>query len=127
MTKEEAITLLNTYGEAWEKQDPELILTVFTPDAIYNDPAESETQHHDGIREYWLKKVVGEQKDIEFTLLHVWVDSDHIIAEWYVEFVDIKRNVHVKMYEVAIFTARDGKFSSLREYYKSEKAPLVVI
>lgn len=127
MTKDEAINLLNIYKEAWERQDPELILAVFTPDAIYNDPAESETQHHDGIREYWIKKVVGEQRDIHFTLLHVWLDDGHVIAEWYVEFVDTKRNLHVKMNEVAIFTTRDGKFNSLREYYKSEKTPIGVI
>lgn len=121
MTKEEAIVLLKIYKEAWEKQDSELVLTVFTPDAIYNDPAETEALNHDGIKDYWEKKVVGDQKDIKFTLLHVWLDDNHVIAEWYVEFIDTKRSLQIKMYEVAIFTIRDKKFSSLREYYKSEK------
>lgn len=127
MTKDEAIKLLNIYGEAWEKQDPELILTIFTPDAIYNDPKESPLVHHDAIREYWIRKVVGEQKGIKFTLLNTWVDGEHVIAEWDAEFVDTKRNLNIKMTEVAVFTTSDGKFSSLREYYKSEKTPLDVI
>ena len=129
MTKDEAIKLLSTYGEAWEKQDPELILTIFTPDAIYNDPKEPENHGHDGIRAYWISKVVGEEKDIRFKLLNTWVSGGgtDVIAEWYAEFIDTKRNLQIKMTEVAIFTTRDGKFSSLREYYKSEKTPLDLI
>ena len=127
MTKEEAIILLNTYGKAWEEQDPVLILTIFTPDAIYNDPKEPENHGHDGIREYWMSKVVGEEKDIKFKLLNTWVDGTDVIAEWYAEFVDTKRNLQIKMTEVAVFTTKDGKFSSLREYYKSEKTPLSVL
>lgn len=127
MTKDEAIKLLNTYGEAWEKQDPELILTIFTPDAIYNDPKETPLVHHDAIREYWIRKVVGEQKGIKFKLLNTWLDGDHVIAEWDAEFIDTRRSLQIEMTEVAIFTTRDGKFSSLREYYRSEKTPLDLI
>ncbi|MBI5799046.1 MAG: nuclear transport factor 2 family protein [Candidatus Yonathbacteria bacterium] len=127
MTKDEAIKLLNIYGEAWEKQDPDLILTIFTPDAIYNDPKEAENHGHEGIRAYWVSKVVGEEKDIKFKLLNTWVDGTDVIAEYYAEFIDTKRNLNIKMTEVAIITTRDEKFSSLREYYKSEKTPLSVI
>lgn len=127
MTREEAIILLNTYGKAWEKQDPDLILTIFTPDATYNDPKEPENHGHAGVRAYWMSKVVGEEKNIKFKLLNTWVsgESADVIAEWYAEFIDTKRNVQIKMTEVAIFTTRGGKFSSLREYYKSEKTPLL--
>lgn len=127
MTKEEAINLLNIYKEAWEKQDPELILTVFTPDARYFDPKEPENHGHDGIQAYWIDKVVHGQKDIKFKLLNTWIDGGHVIAEWHAEFIDVKRSLNIKMDEVAIFTTRDGKFSSLREYYKSEKTPIGVI
>ena len=47
-----------------------------------------------------------------------------MIAEWHATFKDIKRNLFVDMTEVAIFTVKDGKFSALREYYKSVKTPL---
>lgn len=127
MTKEEAVNLLNIYKEAWEKQDPDLILTIFTPDACYLDPKEPENHGHEGIRSYWVDKVVYGQKDIKFELLNTWVDDNHVIAEWYAEFIDVKRSLKIKMDEVAIFTTRDGKFSSLREYYKSEKTPIDVI
>lgn len=124
MDKEQAASLFNTYGKAWVTRDPDLILTIFTPDATYNDPKEPENRGHDGIRAYWVHKVVGQQKDIRFTLLHVWIDGETVIAEWDARFVDTERNVLIEMREVAICTVKDGKFDSLREYYKSSKTPL---
>lgn len=124
MKYSEAKKLLDTYGEAWMKQDSDMILTIFTPDAIYNDPKDPENHGHDGIRAYWINKVIGEQKDIKFKLLNVWVDKNEVIAEWDAEFVDIKRNLLINLREVGIFTIKDGKFGSLREYYKSTKTPL---
>ena len=124
MTKDQAIKLLNIYGEAWMKQDPDLIITIFTLDATYNDPKEPESQGHDGIRAYWVSKVVGEEKDISFKLLNIWIDGDEVIAEWHATFTDTKRNLRIEMDEVAIFRTKGDKFSSLREYYKTIKTPL---
>ena len=124
MTREHLTKLIEVYGKAWETRDPDLILTIFTPDATYNDPREPENRGHEGIRAYWVNKVVGEQKDIHFKLLNVWTDGDTVLAEWDADFIDTKRNLKIEMREVAIFGVRDGKFSSLREYYKSVKTPL---
>lgn len=124
MTKEEAQKLIKIYGRAWETRDPELIVTIFTEDATYNDPKEPENIGRDAIRAYWVSKVIGEQKDISFYLRHIWVDGDTVVAEWDAEFTDTKRNLRIEMSEVAIFGARNGKFSSLREYYKTRKTPL---
>jgi hypothetical protein len=57
------ITLRNleVYGRAWMTADENLILTIFTEDAIYNDPTEPENHGHEGIRKYWISKVQGEQ------------------------------------------------------------------
>ncbi|MEI6316303.1 MAG: nuclear transport factor 2 family protein [bacterium] len=124
MDKKQAQKLLMIYGEAWEKRDPELILTIFTPDATYDDPHEPKNFGHDEIRAYWVNKVIGEQKDIHFTLLNTWVDGETVVAEWKADFIDTKRNFKIDMVEVAIFGTREGKFSSLREYYKSIKTNL---
>ncbi len=124
MTKERATELLNTYGQAWITQDPDLIVTIFTPDAVYHEPHEPKNSGHDEIRSYWIKKVVGEQKDISFELLNVWLTGDTVIAEWYAEFTDTKRNLRIKINEVAICIVKDDKFESIREYYKTEKIPI---
>ncbi len=124
MDKETATRLLRVYGEAWETQDPDLIVSIFTPDATYNDPGEPKNQGHEGIRAYWESKVVSGQRDIKFNLLNVWVDGDTVIAEWDARFVDVVRNVRIEMIEVGVFTVTGNKFSSLREYYTSVKTPL---
>lgn len=124
MTKDQAIELINVYGKAWVTQDPDLIVTIFTEDATYDDPKEPKNVGIEAIRSYWVSKVVGEQADISFDLKNVWVDGENVIAEWYADFVDTKRNLKISMKEVAIFTVKEGKFSSLREYYKTEKTLL---
>lgn len=124
MTREEAVELITIYGKAWETRDPELIVTIFTEDATYDDPKEPENIGRDAIKEYWITKVIGEQSDIKFEIKHVWVDGDTVIAEWHATFKDTKRNLFIDMTEVAIFTVKDRKFSSLREYYKNTKTIL---
>lgn len=124
MTKEEATRLITIYGKAWETRDPDLIVTIFTDDATYNDPKEPLNSGRDAIKQYWVTKVIGEQDDIHFTLKHIWVDTNVVIAEWHATFKDTKRNLGIEMDEVAIFTIKDGKFGALREYYKTVKTPL---
>lgn len=123
MTHEEATKLIEIYGKAWETRDPELIVTIFTEEATYDDPHEVENIGRDAIKEYWKYKVIGEQEDIKFNIKNVWVDGSTVIAEWHATFKDIKRSLFINMTEVAIFTVKDEKFSSLREYYKSVKTP----
>lgn len=125
MTKDEAIKLLNIYGEAWVTRDPELIVTIFTEGATYNDPHEPENIGREAIRQYWISKVIGEQEEITFDLRHVWIEGDTVIAEWHATFKDIKRNLMIEMDEVAIFAVEGDRFASLREYYKSKKTPIV--
>ena len=124
MKKEEATKLIEIYGKAWETRDPELIVTIFTDDATYFDPKEPLNTGRDAIKQYWVTKVIGEQDDIKFSLKHVWVDEDSVIAEWHATFKDTKRNLFIEMDEVAIFSVKGDKFSALREYYKTIKTPL---
>ncbi len=124
MTHEQATSLLQIYGKAWETRDPDLITTIFTENATYHDPKEPLNTGRDEIRKYWETKVIGEQEDIHFDLLHVWIDGDDVIAEWHATFKDIKRSLHIDMMEVAIFSVVENKFGSLREYYKTVKTEL---
>lgn len=124
MKKEEAQRLIQIYGEAWEARDPELIASIFTEDATYNDPKEPLNIGRDAIKQYWISKVIGQQTDIKFNVKNIWVDGDVVIAEWHATFKDTVRNLLIEMDEVAIFGTKDGKFSSLREYYKTVKTAL---
>lgn len=124
INREDALKLISVYGRAWETRDPELIATIFNDDATYNDPKEPLNVGISAIKEYWKSKVIGEQDEIKFELKNLWIDGDYVIAEWNAKFKDIKRNLQIDMNEVAIFLVENGRFSSLREYYKSVKTPL---
>jgi len=89
MNHEEATKLIEIYGRAWETKDVELIGTIFTEEATYNDPKEKENIGRNAIKEYWKYKVVGEQDDITFDLKNVWIDGDTVVAEWHATFKDI--------------------------------------
>lgn len=113
---------LKVYKEAWEKQDPDKIITIFTEDASYFDPHMKESYSgHKGIKYYWQTKVVEEQADIKFKLLNLWVDKDTAIAEWDAKFFNKKENVRIHLLEIAILEFYKDKIRSLREYYISKK------
>ena len=121
ITKAEIQALLDVYVKAWETQDPDLIVTIFTPDASYHERVmEAPIPDRDAIRAYWQSKVVGGQANIRATILGVWLDGDTAIAEWEATFDDTVQGVRKRMREVAIMEVRDGLFASLREYWASE-------
>ena len=103
MTKEEARKLIEIYGKAWVSRDPDLIITIFTEDATYDDPKEPKNHGRDAIYNYWVNKVIGEQADISFGLRDVWIDGETVVAEWHAEFTDTKRQLRISMDEIAIF------------------------
>lgn len=122
MTKETVSDLIKIYGKAWETADPELILTVFTPDAIYTDRWYQEPHRgHAGIKKYWQEKVIGEQRNIRFTPLNLYAYGEKAVSEWEAEFDDVNRNIHILMRGVLLLELEEEKIKSLREYWLSKK------
>ena len=118
LDRDRVLQVLSIYREAWETRDPEKILTIFTPDATYRERAFDEPlRGHEGIRRYWETKVLLEQANLDFALLHLYLDGNTAIAEWEVEFDDLPARVRRRMREVAILEFRGGRIASLREYW----------
>ncbi len=118
-------SVLDKYAQAWVHGDSELITSLFTEDGIYAERAfEAPYTVHKEIKQYWIDKVLGEQRNITFTLLSVIVSADLAVAEWEAEFDDIKRGLHVTMREIAVLEFNGDKIKSLREYWQSRKTPL---
>lgn len=113
--------VLGIYIRAWEEQDPDLIVTAFTPDARYHERVfEEPIRGRTGIRSYWESKVVQSQANIECRLLASYLDGNAAVAEWEAHFDDLVAGVRKRMREVAILEFQDGLISSLREYWSSE-------
>jgi SnoaL-like domain len=114
--------IIDVYIKAWETQDPDLILTVFTPDAIYHERVlqEPSIRGHAGIKDYWQEKVVKSQANITCELLSMHVDGTTVICEWLAEFDDLAEGVRKRMKEIAVMVFDGQRVSSLREYWASE-------
>jgi len=121
LRKATLMAALDAYKTAWEQQNPELILTIFTKDAVYHERVLQEPiRGHEGIAAYWQEKVVEGQSRISFTLLNTHIDGSTGIAEWEVSFDDVVQRKRKHMKEIAILEFVDGKIASLREYWASE-------
>jgi hypothetical protein len=82
LTKADVREVLGTYIRAWETQDPDLIVTIFTPAANYHERVMSDPiPDHEAIHEYWQTKVVEAQANTRFELLNLYLDDDTAIAE----------------------------------------------
>jgi len=122
LAKEDVRKLIDTYIRAWTTQDPDLILTIFTPSATYHERVLAEPiRGHAGIREYWQTKVVKEQADIQAELLSLYLDGSTAIAEWEARFADLVNGHRKRMREVAILEFDGDRVASLREYWASER------
>jgi uncharacterized protein (TIGR02246 family) len=118
--------IIDVYINAWEAQDPDLIVTIFTPDATYHERVMGDPiPGRDAIRRYWETKVAGSQANITCRLLSLYVDGSTAIAEWAAEFDDLAQGVRKRMKEIAVLEfewtmERGYLISSLREYWASE-------
>jgi ketosteroid isomerase-like protein len=121
LTKATLMAALNVYKAAWEQQDSNLLLTIFTKGAVYHERMLQEPiRGHEGIAAYWQDKVVKGQARIRFTLLNTYIEGATGIAAWEVYFDDVVQHTRKHMKEIAIFEFVGGKIASLREYWASE-------
>lgn len=121
LTHHDVRQTIDTYIQAWTKQDPDLIVTIFTDHATYHERVLGEPiRDRAGIRHYWETKVVHEQANIECELLNLYLDGNTATAEWEAHFDDLPQGVRKRMREVAILVFDGPRIASLREYWSSE-------
>lgn len=114
--------VIDIYRDAWIQKDANLITTIFTSEGTYAERAfEEPHQGHTGIKKYWEEKVIGEQDNIDFQLLHSYIDGDVAIVEWEASFDNKPKNVRTTIREVAILEFEDELIRSLREYWHSRQ------
>ncbi|MGH3633353.1 nuclear transport factor 2 family protein [Mycobacterium sp.] len=122
LAKDDVRKVIDIYLRAWMAQDPELIVTIFTPEATYHERVLGEPiRGRAGIREYWRVKVAGEQADIHAELLSLYVDGATAIAEWEARFDDLVQGHRKLVREVAILEFEGDRIAHLREYWTSER------
>jgi ketosteroid isomerase-like protein len=127
LTKQDVRRVIGVYIEAWQNQDPDLIVTIFTPEATYHERVLGDPiPDREAIRAYWQAKVVEAQANITCDLLALYLDGDTAIAEWEAEFDDVAQGVRKRMREVAVLVFDGHLISSLREYWASKQVAVLV-
>jgi uncharacterized protein (TIGR02246 family) len=122
LTREHVQEVLDIYVRAWETQDPDLIVTIFTPEATYHERVLGDPiPDREAIRQYWVDKVVTAQANVTCRLLKVYLDGDTAIAEWLAEFDDLAQGARKRMKEIAVLEFDGPLIASLREYWASEQ------
>ena len=122
LTREHVQEVLDIYVRAWQTQDPDLIVTIFTPEAMYHERVLGDPiPGREAIRQYWVDKVVKAQANVTCRVLKVYLDGDTAIAEWLAEFDDIAQGVRKRMREIAVLEFSGPLITSLREYWASEQ------
>jgi hypothetical protein len=121
ISKQDVLSVVNTYIQAWTTQDPDLIVTIFTDSATYHERIlDDPIRTRKGIRNYWQTKVVESQGHINCKLLNIYLDGDTAIVEWEAEFDDRVVGVRKQMREIAVLAFEGNLISSLREYWTSK-------
>ena len=66
-TRELGRSLIDTFGKGWSKGDIELLMSVYSSDAVFIEtPFTPPLQGHDEVRKYWLD-VPYNQSEVSFT------------------------------------------------------------
>jgi uncharacterized protein (TIGR02246 family) len=122
LTREHVQEVLDVYVRAWQTQDPDLIVTIFTPEATYHERVLGDPiPDREAIRQYWVDKVVKAQANVTCRVLKVYLDGDTAIAEWLAEFDDVAQGVRKRMREIAVLEFNGPLIASLHEYWASEQ------
>ena len=88
LTKQDVREVMDMYIRPGT-QDPDLIVTIFTPAATYHERVMADPiPDREAIRQYWRSKVVGAQANISCRLVNLYLDGDTAVAEWLAEFDD---------------------------------------
>lgn len=121
LAKPDVRAVLDIYFRAWTSQDPDLILTIFTPDGTYHERVlEAPILGHDGIRAYWQSKVVGSEANIACRLLNLYLDGSTAIAEWEASFDDVAQGLRKQGRWVAILEFEGHLIQHFREYWSAQ-------
>lgn len=119
MTHHDLESWLDAYGRAWETRDADLVATLFTEDATYQEtPFVEPMRGRAAIRDYWELKVVHTQEQVKFGYDILAAAEDTGIAHWWTSFVRVKSKSKVRLDGIFLLTFdADNRCRTLREWW----------
>jgi ketosteroid isomerase-like protein len=116
-TRERGRTLIDTFGRGWAKPDVDLLMSVYTPSAIFIETPFSEPlRGQEAIRRYWLE-VPYNQSEITFTSGEIYAAGPWFSTEFKCVFRRRRTGEWVDA-RGAIFCETEGdQISEMRMYW----------
>lgn len=110
--------VMEDYRRAWERQDAELLLSLFTEDATYHEnPFNEPLAGLEAIRAYWRRAVMTDQKDIRFRWRPVYSIGEEHAIEWEAQFLRRDPPQRVELRGMMFLTLSGKRIARLREYW----------
>jgi uncharacterized protein (TIGR02246 family) len=109
---------LNSYGQAWEKQDSRAFADLFTDDATYHaNPFSEPLRGRSAILEYW-STVTRSQDKVQFNYEVLAVTQDIGIAQWWASFVHVTSKSNVKLDGIFVVSLNtEGRCKVLKQWW----------
>ena len=98
MNRAEFGAWLDGYRRAWEEGDPSKVLTLFAPDAIYEEtPFVTPMRGHAALRRYWEEGARDAQRDVAFTYEIYAAEGDIGLCRWHCRFERVSSGERIEL------------------------------
>lgn len=110
-------SLVDAFGEGWQRTDPQALLTVFTADAVFAEsPFGAPMAGKEAIRGYW-QDLSFHQSEVRFSSGEIFVAGPWFATEFTVTFRRRRTGELVEARGGMFCETRDGKVSEMRIYW----------
>ncbi len=119
MDREAFAGWLDAYKAAWEQAATDKVLSLFTPDAVYEEtPFDEPMRGHQAIRRYWEEGAEQAQRNVRFSYDIYSVEGDVGMCHWHSTFERVPSGERVELDGVLRCTfAADGKCRRFQEWW----------
>jgi uncharacterized protein (TIGR02246 family) len=117
MTRHEALALFERRRDAWLASDLDAYLALFTPDLVFQSPAEAEPRQGREAFAALVRSSAAALAPESFEFTQLAVDGDVVLAEWHIAARHRASGRRIAWWGMSVCTIRDGQIASWREYW----------
>jgi ketosteroid isomerase-like protein len=114
---------IDRYDQAWNEQDVEAIMSMHTPDMVFENHTRGVRASGADVRQL-LESIFADQPDLRFRGRHRYVGPDFVVSEWTATATDSEGRT-IEWDGIDVFPFRDGLIAR-KDVYSSSHAPRVL-
>jgi hypothetical protein len=114
---------IDRYDQAWNDQDVETIMSMHTPDMVFENHTRGVCVEGPAVREL-LEATFADQPDMRFSGRRRYIGDDFVVSEWTATATDGEGR-RIEWDGIDVFPFRDGLIAR-KDVYSSSHAPRVL-